>query len=103
MIQIIDLSVTLTGTAIQLSTVAALAGVTRCCKVRIFPDTGNTHAAFVLGPNGNQVKWLNKPITDTPLDEFDWEIQDESNRIDPKQLQVNGTNGEKVNLTVFIG
>lgn len=109
--QIIDLQVTLTGTPIvinvtnfaTLATVASPSGALRCTRIDIFPLSTNTHSATVLGPAGNQLKWLNAPQANTPLDSYSVDVKEGRNLLNPSQLSVNGTASEKLFISVYVG
>jgi len=104
--QIVDKQITLTGTAINLTTTAFADSVipsSRCAAVRFTPDNANTHIVNVMGPNGNVIKQLEKPpAADGDIDEFEIGLHSGENVVNLSQLSVNGTNGEKVNVTAFV-
>src|SRR5271170_7901008 len=103
---IVDVQVTLTGTAINLSAVSALAAIFegQVSKIRFTPDDANAHTVSITGPNGVSIKRLAPPSSGTAItDEWDWDVKDGHNLEQLSELSVNGTSGEKVDIVAFVG
>ena len=104
--QTIDVSVTLTGSPIVLSSNATLAAIFNgmVSKLRFTPGDSNTHVVTVTGPNGNNIKRLSPPSGATEAeDEWDWDPKSGRNLIPLNEISVTGVSGETVNVTAFVG
>lgn len=89
-----------------------LAGDNRATKVFVQPLEGNTHVAYVgdsllaigTSTDAHVIYQLAKPTAaDAQLDKFDWDVSHGMDLIDMKQLAFDGTSGEGVRVTVFVG
>ena len=103
MAQLFAVEITLTGTAIALTASAALNGAfAKAGRVVITPDPSNSYVATVL-VSGVVVKSIAKPsAADAVMDEFALQSASDHNLIELSQISVNGTNGEKVRLLIWV-
>lgn len=89
-----------------------LSGSNRATKVLVQPLKGNTHVAYVgdsllaigTSTDAHVIYQLAKPTAvDAVLDKFDWDVTEGLDDIDMNQLAFDGTSGEGVRVTVFVG
>jgi hypothetical protein len=101
---------TFTGSgALQALTANTNNRATRCY---VEPLQGNSHVAYVgdsglaigTSTDAHVIKQIAKPPTlGGALDFFDWDVKRGDDLIDMNQLKFDGTSGEGVRVTVFVG
>lgn len=104
--QTIVKQITLTGTAIVLTTADFTEAVVpggRCAMLHFEPDSANTHVCKVGDAAANVIRQLAKPTAaDAVLDQYDVSPKTGHNVVELAQFSVNGTNTEKINVTAYV-
>lgn len=84
----------------------------RATRLLVQPLKSNTHVAYVgdkdlaigTSTDAHVIYQLAKPTAaDALLDKFDWEVSLGADLIPYEQLRFDGTSGEAVRVTIFIG